>query len=171
MPPAITLPKDITKGSDGRWYRFCPSCGSTCSYLRRNYAFLSYKEGKVCKKCSNSNPENCAHKGWVNGVLRVSFVKKYKVGAELRNVNWGVDFEYLANLLIEQDFKCALTGWDIDAMDVACNTASLDRIDSSIGYEVGNLQWLHKMVNMCKQQYSQEDFIHMCKSVADKEKW
>lgn len=171
MPTLITLPNDVTKGPDGRWYKSCPSCGSPCSYLRRNYAFLSFQEGKVCKKCSNSTPESNAHKGWVNGVLRVSFARKYKVNAELRNIKWDVDFEYLADLLVQQDFKCALTGWDIDAMGVGHNTASLDRIDSSYGYEAGNLQWLHKMVNMCKQQYSQDDFTYMCKSVADKIKW
>lgn len=171
MPAAIKLPEDITKGSDGRWYKNCPSCGAVCSYLRRNYAFLSYQENKTCKKCSNSDPNMNAHNGWVNGVLRVSFVNKYKSNAALRGVKWDIDFEYLADLLVEQDFKCALTGWNIDAMGIGHNTASLDRIDSSIGYELGNVQWLHKMANMCKQQYSQEDFIDMCKSVANKYKW
>jgi hypothetical protein len=73
--------------------------------------------------------------------------------------------------LIEQDFKCSLTGWDITASDVYGNSASLDRIDSNIGYIEGNVQWVHKMVNMCKQQYTQEDFIYMCKSVSEKTRW
>lgn len=47
-----------------------------------------------------------------------------------------------------QEMKCALTGWDIDAMTVSNNTASLDRINSLEGYVVGNVQWVHKMVNM-----------------------
>ena len=89
----------------------------------------------------------------------------------MRGIDWNIDFDYLADLLIEQDFKCALTGWDIDAMGAGNNTASLDRIDSSIGYEADNVQWVHKMVNMCKQQYSQEDFIDMCKSVSTYNKW
>jgi hypothetical protein len=78
---------------------------------------------------------------------------------------------YLADLLIEQDFKCALTGWDIEAMKVQVNTASLDRIDSSKGYIEENVQWVHKMVNMSKQSYSQEEFIEMCKAVSSKIKW
>ena len=101
----------------------------------------------------------------------MSFARKYQVNAALRGIDWNIDFDYLADLLIQQDFKCALTGWDIDAMEVGNNTASLDRIDSSIGYEVYNVQWVHKMVNMCKQQYSQEDFIDMCKSVSIHNKW
>lgn len=50
-------------------------------------------------------------------------------------------------------------------------TASFDRIDSSEGYTQGNVQWVHTMVNMCKNKYPQVDFIQMCKAVADKVKW
>lgn len=165
---ALDLPKEVYKGEDGRWHKPCPSCGKDQSYLRRNYAITSYMEKKECKICSNNKPENNAHKGWVNGVLRLSFAKKYELNAILRDLDWEVTFEYLADLLINQDFKCALTGWDIDAMEVNKNNASLDRIDSSKGYVEGNVQWVHKMVNMSKQQYSQKDFIFMCEAVANK---
>jgi hypothetical protein len=171
MAYPLDIPSEVYQGLDGRWYKPCPSCGDEQSYLRRNYAILSFNENKLCKACSNSLPENNAHKGWVNGVLRLSFVRKYEVNAALRGISWDVSYEYLADLLIEQDFKCELTGWDIDAMGVNKNTASLDRIDSQAGYEVGNVQWVHKMVNMCKQQYSQEDFIEMCEAVSNKVKW
>jgi hypothetical protein len=56
-------------------------------------------------------------------------------------------------------------------MSYANCTASLDRIDSSNGYEVGNIQWVHVMVNMCKNKYAQDVFVKMCKSVADRVKW
>ena len=48
---------------------------------------------------------------------------------------------------------------------------SLDRVDSSKGYIEGNVQWVHKMVNMSKQQYTQEEFIEMCTAVVNKVKW
>jgi hypothetical protein len=56
-------------------------------------------------------------------------------------------------------------------MDANKNTASLDRIDSSRGYIEGNVQWVHKMANMCKQHYSQKRFIDMCIAVSNKVKW
>jgi len=56
-------------------------------------------------------------------------------------------------------------------MTYANCTASFDRIDSSTGYEKGNIQWVHVMVNMCKNKYSQDRFVEMCKAVADKVKW
>jgi len=171
MSDALDLPNEVYLGTDKRWYKKCPNCGELQSYLRRNYAINSYNAGKECKACSNSRPENNQHKGWVKGVLRYSFCDKYRIQAALRNITWQVTAEYLADLLIEQDYKCALTGWDIDAMQVNKNTASLDRIDSSKGYIEGNLQWVHKMVNMCKQQYTQEEFVSLCISVANKVKW
>lgn len=160
----------VIKKADGRFYKNCPSCGEEQSYLRKNYAVASEASGKVCKKCANSKPENSGHAGFYKGVLRASFVHKYKTGAETRGIEWGVSFEYLADLLIEQDFKCALSGEDLDAMEVS-NNCSLDRIDSSQGYVEGNLQWVTSMVNMCKQGYTQDEFINMCKQIADKVKW
>ena len=160
----------VRLGKDGRWYKSCPSCNEEQSYLRKNYAVESEKLGKLCKKCSNRNPENNAHKGYYKDVLRASFVHKYKTGAETRGIEWDVSFEYLADLLIEQDFKCALSGEDLDAMEVS-NNCSLDRIDNSKGYIEGNLQWVTSMVNMCKQGYTQDEFIDMCKKISDKVKW
>lgn len=158
----------IVKKQDGRFYKPCPECGQEQSYLRKSYAEQSLKLGKLCKKCANAKLENNSHIGFYKDVLRKSFAHKYKTNAELRGILWNVSFEYLADLLIEQDFKCALTGWDIHAMDVN-SPASLDRIDSSVGYVEGNLQWVYSKVNMMKQHYSQDDFISVCKAVAERQ--
>lgn len=171
MPALLDLPSEVYQKEDKRWYKNCPSCGNEQSYLRRNYAIASFLDKKECKACSNARPENNAHKGWIKGVLRVSFAEKYKIQSTLRDIDWDLDFEYLADLLIDQDYKCALTGWSIDALEINKNSASLDRIDSEKGYIKGNVQWVHKMVNMCKQQYTQEEFISMCTSIANRVKW
>lgn len=160
---------NVIKKKDGRFYKECPSCGEEQSYLRKNYAEESFKLEKLCKKCSNKIPENNSHKGYYKNVLRKSFAHKYKTNALIRRIDWNVSFDYLAELLIEQDFKCALTDFDIHAMEVN-SPASLDRIDSSIGYVEGNLQWVTSKVNMMKQQYSQEDFIQVCIAVSNKHK-
>lgn len=167
MPKLLELPNGVYKKEDGRWYKPCFQCGIEQSYLRKNYAVLSYLENKLCKQCSNNIPESNAHKGWVKDVLRLSFVRKFEASARVRGIEWDVNYEYLADLLIAQDFKCTLSGWNIDATKITNNTASLDRINSNQGYVVGNVQWVHKMVNMCKQNYSQEDFIKMCKAITN----
>jgi len=65
---------------------------------------------------------------------------------------------------------CALTNWEISIHYSEAN-ASLDRINSNLGYTIDNIQWVHTMVNMSKNKYKEEDFIKMCCSVADKVKW
>lgn len=75
---------------------------------------------------------------------------------------WGV-FE-------SQRGRCALTGLHISvgSKPGADNTASLDRIDSSKGYELGNVQWVHKDVNIMKNRFDLSYFKRMCVLVAQR---
>lgn len=165
---------EITRGKDGRYYKPCPNCGETQSYLRQNYAKASLKLGKECKKCSNKKTENC-HRGWHRGI-RVSWFNQFKIGAETRGLLWELTIDNVADLMESQNFKCALTGWDIEFPESGPPQkapASLDRIDSKKAYTLDNTQIVTRQVNMMKQQYSQEDFIQVCKAVArnKKAKW
>ena len=47
------------------------------------------------------------------------------------------------------------------------STASLDRIDSSKGYTIDNIQWLHKDINKMKWDFSQEKFLELCKKIVN----
>jgi len=83
-----------------------------------------------------------------------------------------IDLQYIWMLFLEQERKCALTGLILtfpdtnNKKDYTIATASLDRIDSNKGYIKGNVQWVHKIINMMKRTYSQDQFIEMCKLVA-----
>lgn len=74
--------------------------------------------------------------------------------------------EYLWNLYLKQDRKCALTGIKLILVNGIENTASVDRIDNSLGYVEGNVQFLHKDINMMKRSYHQTYFIELCKLVS-----
>lgn len=73
------------------------------------------------------------------------------------------------DLFLQQDRKCALSGTPLQfpkrAKDMSW-TASLDRIDSSKGYVLGNVQWVHKDINIMKNKFDNDYFIHVCKTVA-----
>ena len=162
----------VTKGEDGRYYKPCPECKEMQSYLRKNYAEESLKLNKLCKSCSNKKTDNC-HRGWHRGI-RISWYNKFKTGAETRGLEWSLTLDIVADLMEFQNSKCALTGWSIEFPENGSTQkapASLDRIDSKKGYTKDNTQLLTRQVNMMKQQYSQEEFIAVCKAVADKEKW
>ena len=160
---------NITKGVDNRWYKNCPSCNKPQSYLRKNYAEESLRLGKECKACSNKHVENC-HRGWHRGV-RISWFNKFKLGAELRGLDWTLTMDDVADVYERQQKRCALTDIEIVFPEVGhpqSAPASIDRIDSSKGYHVDNIQLITKHLNMMKQSYSQEYFIEMCIKVADK---
>ncbi len=95
-----------------------------------------------------------------------------KAGARRRGLAVEVDLAYLSALLEGQSFTCALSGVSIWAAKTEKQyrhqTASLDRIDSSLGYVRGNLQWVHKDVNQMKMDLNQEYFIRMCKMIAER---
>lgn len=88
-----------------------------------------------------------------------------KSNASKRKINFDLTIEHASQLFIDQKEKCALTGWGICFSKGSLQTASLDRIDSSKGYEEGNVQWVHKKVNLAKNTMSQEFFIDLCNSV------
>ena len=57
-----------------------------------------------------------------------------------------------------------MTGMHI-SLEYKEQTASFDRIDNSKGYEVGNIQWVHKEINMMRGTLSVDRFIELCEFV------
>lgn len=95
-----------------------------------------------------------------------------KQSAKLRGHDILLTIEQAWDLFIEQNRKCTLTGVLLTfpkstrTTDWSLSTASLDRIDSDKQYEIGNVQWVHKDINLMKQQYTSDYFIYMCHMVA-----
>jgi hypothetical protein len=89
--------------------------------------------------------------------------------ARTRNIEFAVSVDDLQNLLDNQKFKCSLTNIDLimELQDSKLNTASLDRIDSSKGYIISNLHWVHKDVNKMKMDLPLKRFIEMCKLISE----
>lgn len=84
----------------------------------------------------------------------------------MRGLEFEVTIDYLWDLYKCQGGKCSLTGDEIQLSNGKSQSASLDRIDSSRGYVVGNVQWVHKDINLMKMDFNQEHFIELCKRVA-----
>ena len=88
----------------------------------------------------------------------------------MRDIEFKISKKYIEDLFYEQDGKCALTGLDLILAhahtEKHLRTASIDRIDSSLGYIKGNIQWVHKTVNKMKLNIKQDEFIDFCCMVA-----
>lgn len=101
--------------------------------------------------------------------------------AKKRNMPINITIEYAWNLFVKQDGKCALSGVEIvldrglsqtgkkrskDITVKKIQTASLDRIDSSLGYVEGNVQWTHWFINRMKSSLNENQFIELCCQVS-----
>jgi len=152
----------------------CPHC----SYIgtRRKDHVLSGRTA-MCKSCASKLTAETygvpyTYKGV--GDLGATFFRHIKQGAQKRGLHFNVSHAFLWDLFLAQDKRCAYSGVELimvrnvvgSNVDWANTTASLDRKDSSIGYEETNVQWVHKVINRFKNVYSEEVFLSMCNLVA-----
>lgn len=136
-------------------------CGNTC-YERVDH--LRDGKRKSCPKCTQDvNNKKIRPFGEMTSYSFITL----KSRAVERNLEFDLDMEYLHNLFIEQNRKCALSKMDISIKKLASGriTASLDRIDSKKGYIKGNVQWLHTRVNIMKSNMEEILFINICNLV------
>lgn len=158
-----------TKGKQSIYWKVLCKCGNciekSTKSIRRNEhkscgCFFKNKEYRTKNKHWNGYED--IHGKWFSGLKR---------GAKSRGHEFNITIEYIWDLYVEQGKKCALTGRDLvfaqssKGFQNGCTTASLDRIDSTIGYIKGNVQWVHKDVNLSKQRLNNVDFIQLCQEV------
>lgn len=111
-----------------------------------------------CKKCRKSSkfiPTN-------QKICPKRYFKGIESRAKKGNLNFTITLEDVICLLQQQNNLCKLSGLLIQIED---GTASLDRIDNSLGYTLDNIQWVHRTINYMKNELSDDIFISFCSSV------
>jgi hypothetical protein len=155
----------------------CNNCGKENVDVRPQALLRGATTSCGCRRdlyITNSGKNNKHYKGYEG--LNGTYWGKIKKRAENRGHTLIVSIEYAWNLYLQQDCKCALTGLPIGFGVAIANrkssdtTASLDRIDSSKEYVEGNVQWVHKNINIMKNVYDQDYFIHLCELVTKNKK-
>ena len=90
--------------------------------------------------------------------------------AKHRGHVFALTIEQAWDLFVSQDRRCALTGVPLAMskknMAEGEVLASLDRIDSDLGYVPGNVQWVHPTINFMKHAMPQDRFIEWCHRVS-----
>jgi hypothetical protein len=166
----LTVVKRIFSLRNGSvlWDCLC-DCGKT---VRASTRHLNRKNNTVkscgCLKLLYGKD----HKDW-NGIGEISgkwwcqhITREFKQKSRAK-IKVTIDKQYAWDLFLKQNRKCALTGIELQiGNSFDKNTASIDRIDSSKGYEPNNIQWVHKDINMMKNKYDVNYFISMCKLVS-----
>lgn len=162
----LTVIEDTGKRKSRRpIYKCLCDCGNYCEILGK------YLLSGDTKSCGCFNKGN-AHNRDAVGEITKSFWTPILKQAVRRGIPFQITREYCWNLYLKQNRKCNLTGVSIEFStnirdERGKQTCSLDRIDSSKGYVEGNVQWVHKIINIMKNSLTQEDFIEWCGLVQD----
>ena len=151
------------------------NCKCDCGKEGVKISYSNLKAGitKSCgcfKKQLRSLVRYTNHSGWKGcGEMSGLYWRTIIDGAKRRNIELNITIQDAWNKFISQNKKCALSGIDLffKTDKLKKNTASLDRINSSKGYTIDNIQWVYKDLNIMKQDLSDEEFINWCKLVSD----
>ena len=97
--------------------------------------------------------------------------RTHLASAKKRGKECDLDLRYLKELFESQNGKCAVTGVEL-SLKRAGNPnfqASIDRINSSIGYTRGNVRFTSVSINWVKSNLNDDhlkEFIEICKESA-----
>lgn len=104
------------------------------------------------------------------GELSGTYFSQIRYQAKKRNLEFSITVDDLWDLFLAQKGKCAISGMDIFLTPGTKRghptSASLDRINSTKGYALNNVQWVHKHINIMKNSQSMEEFLYICKKIA-----
>ncbi len=129
-------------------------------------------------KMKSGHTQGCRSCGWIKagitrkgGELSSGTWRIIINGARDRSLAFEITREEALQKFVDQKRKCALTGVDLvlkrnTGEPRSKVTASLDRIDSSKGYFLSNVQWVHKIINIMKKNMPEALFIEWCSKVA-----
>lgn len=149
----------------------CPTCGKDREFSGKSALKTAEKKRTSCFSCrtvannisrtgTKAKEKNPAWKGF--GHVPGKVFSKLKRDAERRGIPFEITIEDIHNQYNKQRECCAFTGFRV----VFGNDASVDRIDSSKGYTLNNIQIVHKDLNMMKRNMDNTDFILWCRAVA-----
>lgn len=141
------------------WKCIC-DCGN--EYTGRSEG-IKRGESAACTECNKINSKNSLHHKDKKRVPMRVHIQNAKSRYSKRGYDFNITEEYMKDLFDKQNGKCSLSNIPISLED---STASIDRIDSTQGYIIGNVQWVLRSINYMKTTLSQDDFISLCHAVS-----
>jgi hypothetical protein len=159
-----------TKSHPWRAICYCSNCGN--DKFDVNIHSLIYERTTSCgcrrdqyQKTTGKNSTQFTGYEGLNG----KYWGVIKNRAKKRGYCIDINIKYAWDLYLQQNKKCALSGTPIEfaisERKSSETSASLDRIDSTKGYIEGNVQWVHKHINIMKNVYEQNYFISLCELI------
>ena len=141
-------------------------CGTIVNILGPKLTGKNPKNMRQTCGCIELGHKNSRFRGY--GEISLEKWAAIKSSAIKRNIPFNITIQQIWELFLKQNRRCALTGETLSfniSQRQRNGTASLDRIDSSHGYSIDNIQWVHKDINFMKQTLSQEKFFEWCRKI------
>lgn len=163
----------------------CTHCGAvqplTAFYTTGKRVDGSPKYNSWCKSCISQKQASYHQRTWGEDKLKYTAFKRtksvrsylqYLRGKAVQRGKAGgvLSLDVLELLWQTQQGRCALTGWPMTmelAAGVVPTNCSLDRIDSSQGYVVGNVQLVCRAANTAKSNLTTAEFVQLCRAVVE----
>lgn len=136
--------------------KLCNKCNEVRSFRLRG----SNKQNPyyTCTVCTSNNDKKTRINNWWAYLARKANARKLE-GSEV------LTKEIIIEIAEKQNYKCALTEQNLDPKDKWWKP-SLDRIDSNLPYIKSNIRIVAWIVNHCRGDLTDEEFIDMCKKVS-----
>lgn len=158
----------------------CHICGEFLSedsfQKHKNYSYRNYRD-KRCTKC----------KGLQNKEARLKYTDDQKFDkvflnrihgvyqrSKDKNLECNIDLEYIKNLWIFQNGRCAISSINMTyTLDEgrSFSNVSIDRINSNLGYIKENIQLVCMSINQLKSDFDMETVYLICNSIIKNKKY
>jgi len=144
----------------------CSKCGNI-KHIHNDFHSMGHS---WCKECNNKNSsENNRYlKG--NKELKRIITKRFgdsKLRASSKGFRFNLTKEFLENLYTEQCGKCFYSGLELSLCTSDNFSLSIDRVNSNLGYETGNVVLCCKIINYMKLDLSEVEFKNIIKRLYD----
>ncbi len=163
--------KECYKHRNKNLYHYeCVDCGKPCQRNKTNTIEKENAKSNRCNKCAKNKiiKDNGGVPINYNGTYNFSgkSYSAWKSSAKRRGINWKITKQQMEDVFKKQNGKCALSGMEMIPRKNTPYRPSIDRIDSTKGYSIDNIQFVCSMVNVMKNKFNEKDFIKMCCLIA-----
>jgi len=144
---------------DGVKLKWCNKCKQFLSYDAFGSSKTRYDKLSVhCLSCMSVRKQGV--RGYTNIIewLRIAIPRK-RNECHNKGIPFDVDFEYLLDQYEKQDGRCFYAKVQLLFTNHDIRSASLERLDSSLGYIKGNVVIACKAMNWAKKSTAEYDFI------------
>lgn len=153
----------------------CSGCNKTLALTAENFHKRSDSETGYqhrCKTCLRKDPnryDRLLKKDDIGYYIKDRFYGA-KHRAAKKNIPFNLTIQYLENLWKKQNGICTISGIEMShtILEGKLDTnASIDKIDPSLGYVQGNVQFVCNRINMMKSDAPVDGLIYFCKLIID----